>query len=56
LVRSSTCRRRTIRCRTAIVGTTVMADNVEWLNLDWSMLISVHPPNPDRPITREKTF
>jgi glyoxylase-like metal-dependent hydrolase (beta-lactamase superfamily II) len=36
-----------------VVGTMVMADNFERLGLAWDRLISVHPPNPDRPITRE---
>ncbi len=36
-----------------VVGTMVFADNMERLNLNWQTLISVHAPNPDRPITRE---
>jgi glyoxylase-like metal-dependent hydrolase (beta-lactamase superfamily II) len=36
-----------------VVGTMIMADNLERLGLDWTRLISVHPPTPDRPITRE---
>lgn len=36
-----------------VVGSMVFADNLERLGLDWSTLVSVHPPNPDRPITRE---
>jgi glyoxylase-like metal-dependent hydrolase (beta-lactamase superfamily II) len=36
-----------------VVGTMVMADNLERLGLNWNRLVSVHPPNPDRPITRE---
>ena len=39
-----------------VVGTMVMADNLERLGLDWSRLISVHAPNPDRPITRENVL
>jgi glyoxylase-like metal-dependent hydrolase (beta-lactamase superfamily II) len=36
-----------------VVGTMVMAENFERLGLNWGQLISVHPPTPDRPITRE---
>jgi glyoxylase-like metal-dependent hydrolase (beta-lactamase superfamily II) len=36
-----------------VVGTMVMAENFERLGLAWDRLISVHPPNPDRPITRD---
>jgi glyoxylase-like metal-dependent hydrolase (beta-lactamase superfamily II) len=36
-----------------VVGTMVMAENLERLGLNWSRLVSVHPPAPDRPITRE---
>jgi glyoxylase-like metal-dependent hydrolase (beta-lactamase superfamily II) len=36
-----------------VVGTMIFADNMERLNLNWETLISVHAPNPDRPITRE---
>ena len=36
-----------------VVGTMVMADNFERLGLAWDRLISVHAPNPDRPITRD---
>jgi hypothetical protein len=31
----------------------VFADNMERLGLNWDTLITVHPPNPDRPITRQ---
>jgi glyoxylase-like metal-dependent hydrolase (beta-lactamase superfamily II) len=36
-----------------VVGTMVMAENFERLGLAWDRLITVHPPNPDRPITRD---
>lgn len=36
-----------------VVGTMVFADNLERLDLNWDTLITVHPPTPDRPITRE---
>jgi glyoxylase-like metal-dependent hydrolase (beta-lactamase superfamily II) len=36
-----------------VVGTIVMADNFERLGFAWDRLITVHPPNPDRPITRD---
>jgi glyoxylase-like metal-dependent hydrolase (beta-lactamase superfamily II) len=36
-----------------VVGTMIFADNLERLNLDWSRLITVHPPTPDRPLGRE---
>jgi len=35
-----------------VVGTQVFVANLERLGLDWENLISVHAPNPDRPITR----
>src|SRR5262245_27351775 len=35
-----------------VVGTQVFVENLERLGLDWENLISVHAPNPDRPITR----
>jgi glyoxylase-like metal-dependent hydrolase (beta-lactamase superfamily II) len=36
-----------------VVGTMIFADNLERLGLNWETLITVHPPNPDRPISRE---
>jgi hypothetical protein len=35
-----------------VVGTQVFVANMERLGLDWENIISVHAPNPDRPITR----
>jgi len=35
-----------------VVGTQVFVDNLERLKLDFNTLVSVHPPNPDRPMTR----
>ena len=35
-----------------VVGTQVFVANLERLGLDWENIISVHAPNPDRPITR----
>ena len=35
-----------------VVGTQVFVANLERLGLDWENVISVHAPNPDRPITR----
>jgi len=35
-----------------VVGTQVFVENLERLGLDWENVISVHAPNPDRPITR----
>jgi glyoxylase-like metal-dependent hydrolase (beta-lactamase superfamily II) len=35
-----------------VVGTQVMVENLERLKLDWENVISVHAPNPDRPILR----
>ena len=35
-----------------VVGTQVFVDNFERLKLDFNTLVSVHPPNPDRPMTR----
>lgn len=35
-----------------VVGTQVFVENLERLGLDWENIISVHAPNPDRPITR----
>jgi glyoxylase-like metal-dependent hydrolase (beta-lactamase superfamily II) len=35
-----------------IVAVEVMVDNLERLKLDYERVISVHAPNPDRPITR----
>ena len=35
-----------------VVGTQVFVANLERLGLDWENLISVHAPNPDRPITK----
>jgi glyoxylase-like metal-dependent hydrolase (beta-lactamase superfamily II) len=35
-----------------VVGTQVFVANLERLGLDWENIITVHAPNPDRPITR----
>ena len=35
-----------------VIGTQVFVANLERLGLDWENIISVHAPNPDRPITR----
>jgi glyoxylase-like metal-dependent hydrolase (beta-lactamase superfamily II) len=35
-----------------VVGTQVFVANLERLGLDWENVVSVHAPNPDRPITR----
>ena len=35
-----------------IVAVDVMVDNFDRLKLDYDRVVSVHPPNPDRPITR----
>ena len=35
-----------------VVGTLVFVDNLERLKLDYDKIVSVHAPNPDRPITR----
>jgi glyoxylase-like metal-dependent hydrolase (beta-lactamase superfamily II) len=35
-----------------VVGTQVFVDNLERLGLDYETVVSVHAPNPDRPITR----
>jgi glyoxylase-like metal-dependent hydrolase (beta-lactamase superfamily II) len=35
-----------------VVGTQVFVANLERLGLDWENVISVHAPNPDRPIKR----
>ncbi|HLF11922.1 MAG TPA: MBL fold metallo-hydrolase, partial [Gammaproteobacteria bacterium] len=35
-----------------VVGTQVFVENLERLGLDYETVISVHAPNPDRPITR----
>jgi glyoxylase-like metal-dependent hydrolase (beta-lactamase superfamily II) len=35
-----------------VVGTQVFVANLERLGLDWENIVSVHAPNPDRPITR----
>jgi glyoxylase-like metal-dependent hydrolase (beta-lactamase superfamily II) len=35
-----------------VVGTVVFARELDRLGLAWDTLITVHPPNPDRPITR----
>ena len=35
-----------------VVGTQVFVANLERLGLDWANIMSVHAPNPDRPITQ----
>jgi glyoxylase-like metal-dependent hydrolase (beta-lactamase superfamily II) len=35
-----------------VVGTQVFVANLERLGLDWENIVTVHAPNPDRPITR----
>ena len=33
-----------------------MVDNLERLELDYDTVISVHPPNPDRPIRKADIY
>jgi ABC-type oligopeptide transport system ATPase subunit len=35
-----------------VVGTQIFVENLERLGLDYESVVSVHAPNPDRPITR----
>jgi hypothetical protein len=35
-----------------VVGTQVMVANLERLKLDYDTVVSVHAPNPDRPIKK----